>query len=93
MLQLSQRPLTASPADAELFADRVEELAAVRRAVELGFNVYLQGPSGSGRTSLLRRLQAELESVGIYVNAAVHGSLDPLVASLAALCAQRRRSV
>lgn len=57
MLLLGQRPLTASDADSDLFADRSDELKRVCRALDLGLNVYLWGPRGSGRTSLFHQVQ------------------------------------
>ena len=57
MLLLGQRPLTASEADQNLFADRSSELQRVRRALDLGLNAYVHGPPGSGRTSFLRQVE------------------------------------
>lgn len=59
MLLLSQRPLGTSDADHRLFVDRASELARVRRALELGLNVYVHGPPGIGRTTFLRQLQRD----------------------------------
>ncbi len=59
MLLLGQRPLTASDADHELFANRSSELQRVRRALELGLNSYVFGPPGSGRTSFLRQVERD----------------------------------
>jgi DNA-binding transcriptional ArsR family regulator len=64
MLQLSQRPLTASDADRALFVDRQVELQAIRRSLALGLNVLVLGEGGSGRSSLLRRLARELDEEG-----------------------------
>jgi len=80
---LSHRPLTASDADGDLFADRVDALASVERALDLGLNVYVAGPSGSGRTSFLRRIEAGRESTA-FVNLARVTSLDGLIGRLAA---------
>lgn len=57
MLLLGQRPLTASDADHEIFADRGSELQRVRRALDLGLNAYVHGPPGSGRTSFLHQVE------------------------------------
>jgi hypothetical protein len=84
MLQLSQRALSAADADAGLFSDRVDELAGVERALGLGFNVYLFGPAGSGKTSLLHRVEARLGPGAVYVNAANTASLGELTDRLAA---------
>ncbi len=59
MLLLGQRPLTASDADHQLFADRSSELQRVRRALDLGLNAYVHGPPGSGRTSFLRQVERD----------------------------------
>ena len=83
MLQLSQRSLTASDADGELFCDRGEELAAVERALDLGFNVYVSGASGSGKTSFLQRVRARRER-SIFVNLARVDRIDGLIDGLAA---------
>lgn len=60
MVPLTQRPLTASDRDSALFVDREPELAAVHRAIALGFNVIMLGPPGSGRTSTLRQVYRRL---------------------------------
>lgn len=57
MLLLGQRPLSASDADSQLFANRSDELKRVCRALDLGLNVYVWGPRGTGRTSLLHQVQ------------------------------------
>lgn len=57
MLLLSQRPLTASDADHDLFVDRSSELRRVNRALDLGLNAYIFGSRGSGRTSFLRQVE------------------------------------
>lgn len=57
MLLLSQRPLTASDADHDLFVDRTSELRRVDRALDLGLNAYVYGLRGSGRTSFLRQVE------------------------------------
>lgn len=65
MLPLSQRPLTASAADAELFVDRDAELGKLSRAVRHGFNTLVLGERGVGKTSLLRRFEQQLGAEGI----------------------------
>lgn len=57
MLLLGQRPLTASDADHQLFANRSDELKRLCRALDLGLNIYMWGPRGVGRTSLLHQVQ------------------------------------
>ena len=83
MLQLSQRALTASTADGELFVDRDNELAAVERALHLGFSVYVAGQAGSGKTSLLRRLEVRLGERAVFVNMARMETFSDLMAQLA----------
>lgn len=60
MLPLSQRPLMATAADAELFVDRAGELEKLSRSVRHGFNALVLGERGVGKTSLLRRFQRQL---------------------------------
>jgi len=61
MLQLSQRPLQATAADAALFVDRTAELEKLSRAVRHGFNSLVLGERGVGKTSLLRRFERQLD--------------------------------
>ena len=82
MFQLGQRALTASKVDQELFVDRTEELAAIERALGLGFNVYVSGPRGSGKTSLLHQLAMRVHR-GAVVSLARVDSLDELVIRVA----------
>ena len=78
MLQLSQRPLLATAADAALFVDREPELTKLRRAVELGLNTLLLGERGSGKTSLVHQLERTLEADGTAVDFVDAGSTpDP----------------
>lgn len=49
MLHLSQRPLMATAADAELFVDRAGELQKLSRAVRHGFNSLVLGERGLAR--------------------------------------------
>ena len=83
MLQLGERSLTASKADARLFANRIAELAAAERALDLGFNVYVSGPSGSGRTSFLQQLKARQQGA-IFLNLARVGDFASLIYRLSA---------
>lgn len=64
MLQISQRPLQASAADAELFVNRAAELEKLSRAVRHGFNSMVLGERGVGKTSLLRRFEGQLDAAG-----------------------------
>ena len=59
MLSLSQRPLTASHADFQLFVDRENEIDQALQSLRLGLNVYVTGPPGIGRTSFLRQIQRQ----------------------------------
>lgn len=77
MLQLSQRPLTTSAADARLFVDRESELDTVERAVRLGFNVLVLGQRGSGKTSLLHSLRRGCGDLSmVYVEGDVEWEKD-----------------
>lgn len=60
MLQLSQRPLSGSDADRELFVDRTVELCHLERSAQLDFNVLVLGERGMGSTSLVRQHQRRL---------------------------------
>lgn len=92
MLQLSQRPLSSSAADAEMFVDRERELTRLTRAVDLGFNVLVLGERGVGVTSLVNQLAAHVLESGIrvrHVNASraenAADLIDQVEASLRAL--------
>lgn len=86
MLQLSQRPLLATAADAALFVDRDRELEMLARAVRLRFNALVLGERGSGKTSLLhffaRTLREEEIDVRL-VEASSATTVDELVALIA----------
>lgn len=83
MVQMTQRALTASTPDGKLFADRADELAAIERAVGLGFNVYVAGQPGSGKTSLLHRVQARLGDRAVYTTVSRSDSFGELIEQLA----------
>lgn len=55
-LQLGNRPLLDTRADAELFVGRRSELSRLRRSLELRLNVLVHSEAGAGKTSLLRHL-------------------------------------
>lgn len=82
MLQLGQRALTASEMDGKLFVDRTDELAAIERALGLGFSVYLHAAVGSGKTSLLRRIQATVDG-SVFLNAGRLKTFEDLTSQLA----------
>lgn len=68
MILLGQRPLGASDADFRLFANRSSELSRVSRSLRLGFNVYVAGSQGAGKTSFLhqvKRVHPEARYVGL----------------------------
>lgn len=65
MLQLSQRPLSSSDIDAELFVDRERELRTLARAYRLSFNALALAERGAGITTLARQLQRVLEADGV----------------------------
>src|SRR5712691_6993109 len=93
MLQLSQRPLMATDADAGLFIDRVSALSKLERALRLQLNALLLGERGSGRTSLLHQLERRLRSDGRdvrFLEASSAGTVEDLVDLL--FMAVRRRS-
>ena len=83
MLQLSQRPLTASTLDASMFVGRHVELDTIVRAVGLGFNVYVHGPAGIGKTSLLRQVQRILGDDAHVMTINGAGSVDEFTTALA----------
>ena len=85
MLQLSQRPLSGSDADRELFVDRTIELGHLERSAQLDFNVLVLGERGMGATSLVRQHQRRLEDTGRachYVNAGWAEEVTELVAEI-----------
>lgn len=60
VLRITQRPLQSTSADTVLFVDRAAELEKLSRAVRHGFNSLVLGDRGVGKTSLLRRFEAQL---------------------------------
>lgn len=94
MLQISQRPLQATAADAGLFVDRGSELEKLARAVRHGFNTLMLGERGSGKTSLLRRFEADLGGDGVecrFVEASGATSIAELIDLLYLAIHGRRR--
>lgn len=82
MLQISQRPLQPTAADAALFVDRTSELGRLARSVRHKFNSLVLGERGSGKTSLLRRLEGQLTAQGVasrFVEASGATSVEELV--------------
>ena len=57
MTLLSGRALSASDLDADLVVGRQGHVERVAKALRLGFNVYVHGSPGSGRTTFLRQIQ------------------------------------
>lgn len=76
MLQISQRPLQATAADAELFVDRERECGKLERAVRLQLNALVLGERGSGKTSLLHHLERKLRDDGADVRFVEASSAD-----------------
>jgi hypothetical protein len=54
----ANRPLRDTRLDRERFVERPADVAALERALDLGFNVALIAPPGAGTTSLLEHLAA-----------------------------------
>lgn len=89
MLQLSQRPLLSTDADAALFVGRQREVELLQRAADLGFNALVLGDRGAGVTSLLHRVERTLRQAGhevAYIDAGTfeghHDDLLNLVARI-----------
>ncbi len=94
MLQISQRPLQPTAADAALFVDRASELERLARSVQHRFNSLVLGERGSGKTSLLRRLEGQLTAQGVasrFVEASGATTVEELVGLLYEAVHDRRR--
>jgi len=94
MLQISQRPLQPTAADATLFVDRASELERLARSVGHRFNSLVLGERGSGKTSLLRRLQGQLTDQGVpsrFVEASGATTVEDLIDLLYEAVHSRRR--
>ena len=79
---LSNRPLYDTEADAALFLEP-PSWEPLYRWVDQGYNVFVSGARGSGRTSLLRQLQRRLRENDLrvsFVDAAQAAGLAHLVA-------------
>jgi len=77
----SRRPLTASKRDQELFVEP-PDLPLIRQAVQLGVNVFLSGPAGAGKTTLMRRLDFERDDT-VHVSAEWFESTSELICGIA----------
>jgi DNA-binding MarR family transcriptional regulator len=94
MLQLSQRPLMSTDADAGLFVDRGPALGKLERALRLKLNAIVLGERGSGKTSLLHHLERKMRSEGVlvrFVEASSAGTVEELVDLLHAAARGRPR--
>ncbi len=94
MLQISQRPLQPTAADAALFVDRASELERLTRSVRHGFNSLVLGERGSGKTSLLRRFERQLTDRDIesrFVEASGATTVQELVELISEAVHGRRR--
>ena len=83
---LSRRPLTASSVDQRLFVDREGEGDTILAAIRLGLNVFVSGTPGSGKTSLLRHIQATLEADQrpmAYVNVEAVNTVEGAIGAVA----------
>jgi hypothetical protein len=93
MLQLSQRPLTSSAVDGELFVDRQAELELLQRSYTLRLNTLLLGGRGVGVTSLVRRFQRRVDDSGgfaFYVEAGSADTVTGLIEAIRAVIDGRR---
>jgi DNA-binding transcriptional ArsR family regulator len=86
-IDLSGRPLTASPADLRRFVDRKEEFDRTWQSLARRANVLVVGQRGSGKTSFLRKLEATIaasDALGdaVYVAAGAAASIDELLATI-----------
>jgi thymidylate kinase len=92
-LELSGRPVLGTAADLELFVDREQELEVIADTVGAGGNVLVLGERGSGRTSLLRVLDARLRAEhvrSLFVEGALVSSAAELLELIAYRVAPRR---
>jgi hypothetical protein len=86
-LDLSGRPLTGSPRDQRRFVNRTDEFDQTWQSLSLRANVLLVGDPGIGKTSFLRKLEAEIDGShplggAAYVDGAPAGSLEQLIAAI-----------
>jgi len=85
--RLSRRPLTGSKVDQALFVDREVEIETILAAIGMRLNTFLSGEPGSGKTSLLRRLETILageRTPVAYLNAEASTSADGVIDAVAA---------
>ena len=92
MLQLSQRPLSSSSADADLFVGYSRELDKILRATQLNLNCLVLGTRGSGKTSLLHQVERRLRETDLtpwFLDASAVGSTQALIDQLAEMIHRR----
>lgn len=65
-IELSSRPLTGAPSDTARYVRRPFD-ERVDRALGLGLNILLSAPRGFGATSLLFRIETELDGGAVYL--------------------------
>jgi hypothetical protein len=87
-VDLSGRPLTGSPVDLRRFVDRKQELDRTWQSLARRANVLVVGQRGAGKTSFLRKLEAEIgktDALGdaVYVDGSAAGSVDELLSMIA----------
>lgn len=76
MLQLSQRPLSASSADAALFVGREREIDKILRAVRLNLNCLVLGDKGVGKTTILHQVERRLREDDVAVRFVGAGTVE-----------------
>ena len=87
-VDLSGRPLTGSPVDLRRYVDRKQELDRTWQSLARRANVLVVGQRGSGKTSFLRKLEADIaasDALGDarYVDGSAAASLDELLSTIA----------
>jgi energy-coupling factor transporter ATP-binding protein EcfA2 len=82
MVELRTRPLRATHADAAYLVQRESDTATLLSAVSYGFNAMVVGERGSGKTTLVNLLAAQLEEQGWQVTQLAGGRFDSAAEAL-----------